>query len=125
MSAHPLRLREVFIRGLELQARLGVHAHEKAAPQRILIHVELQVEDEGAGIGPDDLGRVVDYERVVQAARDTVARGHMLLVETLAESIAAAALVDPRVVQARVRIEKPDAFPDIASVGVTIARSRS
>lgn len=125
MSAHPLRLREVFIRGLELQARLGVHAHEKAAPQRILIHVELQVEDDGPVIGPDDLGRVVDYERVVQAARDTVARGHMLLVETLAESIAAAALVDARVLQARVRIEKPDAFPDIASVGVTIARSRA
>lgn len=124
MSPHPLRLRQVFIRGLELQARLGVHAHEKAAPQRILVHVELAVEDEGSGIGADDLGRVVDYERVVQAARDTVARGHVLLVETLAESVAAAALVDPRVRHARVCIEKPDAFPDIASVGVTIERSR-
>jgi dihydroneopterin aldolase len=119
------RLRQVFIRGLELQARLGVHAHEKAAPQRILVHVELAVEDEGSGIGPDDLGRVVDYERVVQAARDTVARGHVLLVETLAESVATAALVDPRVRTARVCIEKPDAFPDIASVGVTIERSRN
>lgn len=127
MSAHPLRLRQVFIRGLELQAHLGVHAHEKAAAQRILVHVELAVEDESAavGVGPDDLSRVVDYERVVQAARDAVARGHVMLVETLAESVAAAALVDPRVRQARVCIEKPDAFPDIASVGVTIERSRN
>jgi dihydroneopterin aldolase len=126
MSDHPLRLRQVFIRGLELQAHLGVHAHEKAAPQRILVHVELAVEDESAaiGIGPDDLSRVVDYERIVQAARDAVARGHVMLVETLAETVAAAALVDPRVQLARVSIEKPDAFPDIASVGVTIERAR-
>ncbi len=126
MSAHPLRLRQVFIRGLQLQARLGVHAHEKAAPQRILLHVELAVEDESAavGIGPDDLARVVDYERVVDAARSAVARGHVMLVETLAETVAAAALVDPRVKLARVSIEKPDAFPDVASVGVTIERTR-
>lgn len=126
MSTHLLRLRQVFVRGLELRARLGVHAHEKAAPQRILVHVELAVEDESAavGIGPDDLARVVDYERVVQAARDAVARGHVMLVETLAETIAAAALVDPRVRLARVSIEKPDAFPDIQSVGVTIERTR-
>ncbi|MFL1461697.1 dihydroneopterin aldolase [Roseococcus sp. DSY-14] len=126
MSAHPLRLRQVFVRGLQLQARLGVHAHEKAAPQRILVHVELAVEDESAaiGIGPDDLARVVDYERVVEAARSAVARGHVMLVETLAETVAAAALVDPRVKLARVSIEKPDAFPDIASVGVTIERTR-
>ena len=126
MSAHPLRLRQVFVRGLQLQARLGVHAHEKAAPQRILVHVELAVEDESAaiGIGPDDLARVVDYERVVEAARSAVARGHVMLVETLAETVAAAALVDPRVKLARVSIEKPDAFPDVASVGVTIERTR-
>lgn len=126
MSAHPLRLRQVFVRGLQLQARLGVHAHEKAAPQRILVHVELAVEDESAaiGIGPDDLARVVDYERVVEAARSAVARGHVMLVETLAETVAAAALVDPRVKLARISIEKPDAFPDIASVGVTIERTR-
>ncbi|WP_207539096.1 dihydroneopterin aldolase [Sabulicella rubraurantiaca] len=126
MSTHPLRLRQVFVRGLELQARLGVHAHEKAAPQRILVHIELAVEDESAavGIGPDDLARVVDYDRVVQATREAVAQGHVMLVETLAETVAAAALVDPRVRLARVSIEKPDAFPDIASVGVTIERTR-
>ncbi|RYI79135.1 MAG: dihydroneopterin aldolase, partial [Acetobacteraceae bacterium] len=28
------RLRLVFVRGLALQARLGVYPHEKAAPQR-------------------------------------------------------------------------------------------
>jgi len=122
----PPRLRKVFIRGLELQARLGVHAHEKIGPQRIRVHVELDVVDESAavGIGPDALGRVVDYERVVHAAREAVALGHVLLVETLAETIASIALRDQRVRLARVTIEKPDAFADTDCVGVTIERGQ-
>ena len=121
------RTRLVFVRGLALQARLGVYAHEKAAPQRVVIAVELAVEDDSApaAIGTDDLRRVVDYERIVKAARAAAADGHTLLVETLAERVAVAALADPRVLRARVTVEKPDAFPDAATVGVTIERSRT
>jgi dihydroneopterin aldolase len=120
------RVRLVFLRGLALQARLGIHPHEKAAPQRIIIHVELAVEDDAApdGVGTDDLRRVVDYGQVVRAARATVAEGHTLLVETLAERIAVAGLADPRVLRARVTVEKPDAYPDVAAVGVTVERQR-
>jgi 7,8-dihydroneopterin aldolase/epimerase/oxygenase len=119
-------LRLVFVRGLEVLARLGVHPHEKAAPQRVIISVELAVRDEAApgGVGPDDLRRVVDYERVVKAARAEAGGGHTLLVETLAERIAAAALADQRVVRARVSVQKPDAFPDVTTVGVVVERIR-
>ncbi|WP_206933846.1 dihydroneopterin aldolase [Roseococcus thiosulfatophilus] len=119
------RLRRVFIRGLELQARLGVHAHEKVGPQRIVVHVELDVRDDGPDVGADDLARVVDYEQVVIAARQAVTGGHVLLVETLAEQMAALALRDARVLRARVSIEKPDAFSDVAAVGVTVERARA
>ncbi|WP_165838752.1 dihydroneopterin aldolase [Roseicella frigidaeris] len=121
------RLRLVFVQGLTLQARLGVYPHEKAAPQRVVIGIELAVEDDAApsAVGADDFRRVVDYERLVKAARAEAASGHLLLVETLAERIAQAALSDPRVLRARVRVEKPDAFPDAASVGVVIERTRA
>lgn len=120
------RVRLVFVRGLALQARLGVHPHEKAAPQRVVIHIELAVEDDAApdGVGADDLRRVVDYGQVVRAARAAVAEGHTLLVETLAERIAAAGLADPRVLRSRVTVEKPDAYADVAAVGVTVERQR-
>jgi len=120
------RRRVVFVRGLELMARLGIHPHEKAAPQRILLGVELVVLDEAApaAVGPDDFRRVVDYQRLVEIARATVATGHVLLVETLAERVALAALEDHRVERARVTVEKPDAFPDVASVGVVVERRR-
>jgi len=119
-------LRLVFVRGLALTARLGVHPHEKAAPQRVVIGIELAVADESApaGTGADDFRRVVDYERVVKAARAVAAAGHTLLVETLAERIAEEALKDARVHRARVMVEKPDAFEDAAGVGVVIERKR-
>ena len=121
-------LRVVFVRGLELRALLGVHPHEKAAPQRVVVGVELLVRDEAApsGVGEDDLRRTVDYSAVVRAARAIAAEGHTLLVETLAERLALAALaVDPRVVRARVTLEKPDAFAEAASVGVSVERTRA
>lgn len=124
-SAAGLRL--VFVRGLEVMASLGVHAHERKAPQRVVIGVELAVLDDAQaeGVGRDDLRRVVDYQHIVQAARDAALAGHVYLVETLAERIAMAALQDPRVRRARVSIEKPEAFQDVASVGVVVERARA
>ena len=52
-----------------------------------------------------------------------VARGHVMLVETLAERIAALLLEHPRVVRAKVRLEKLDLGP--GAVGVTIERERA
>ena len=118
------RRRVVFVRGLELVARLGIHPHEKAGPQRIVLGLELLVRDEAAPdeVGPDDFRRVVDYQRLVELARAVVADGHVLLVETLAERLAAAALQDARVERVRVTVEKPDAFSDVAAVGVVVER---
>jgi dihydroneopterin aldolase len=90
------RLRLAFVRGLTLQALLGVHPREKATLQRAVVGVELAVEDDAAptGVKPDELRRVVDYEGVVRAARAEASGGHTLLVETLAERIALAGIVN-------------------------------
>jgi len=120
------RLRQVFVRDLRLRALLGIHAHEKLAPQRVVVGIDMLVEDDAApsGIGADRLSRVTDYERVVLAARAVAGDGHTYLAETLAERIAMAVLSDPRVRRCRVRVEKPDAFPDAAAVGVEVERQR-
>lgn len=126
-----LGLRHVFVRGLTLEASIGVHGHERLARQPVRIGIELAVEDDGARpmsrapVGRDDLARVVDYERVAAVTRAIVAEGHVMLVETLAERIAEACLSDHRVRIVRVTVEKPEALPDAHSVGVTIERRRA
>jgi dihydroneopterin aldolase len=112
----------VFIRNLELLAHIGVHGHEQGKPQPVRINVDLGVR-EGSD-AEDKLARVVDYEAVTAKIRAIVARGHINLAETLAARIAQAAFEDPRVVSARVRVEKLHALPGAESGGVEIERVR-
>jgi dihydroneopterin aldolase len=117
------RLRHVFVRDLDLMASIGIYATEKVKPQRIIVNIDLSVQ-EGQGPNDDDIGHVVSYEIVVKKVESILAEGHINLVETLCEKIAAACLKDRRVMAARVRVEKPDIIPNAKSVGVEIERTR-
>lgn len=117
------RLRHVFVRDLEVMATLGIHEHEKLKAQRIIVNIDLSVK-EGEGPMVDDIKNVVSYEIVVKKVEAIIARGHVNLVETLAELFAEACLKDKRVVAARVRIEKPDIIKNARSVGIEIERLR-
>ena len=129
--------RHVFLRDMVLSASVGVHEFEHAARQRVRINVDLAVDEQApsAGVtraaasrpvvGADQLSRVVDYEQIANGVRAIVAAGHVRLIETLAERIAEACLMDARVRLARVRVEKLDIFPDTTSVGVEIERRAS
>jgi 7,8-dihydroneopterin aldolase/epimerase/oxygenase len=115
------RLRHVFVRDLELMALIGIYDHEKVKPQRVVVNIDLSVKE---GSGDDDISHVVSYEIVVKKAEAIIAEGHINLVETLCERIAASCLTDKRVMAARVRVEKPDIIPNARSVGVEIERAR-
>ena len=117
------RIRHVFLRDMLLEASIGWYAHEHGAPQRIRVNVDLAV-DEGPDDGADTLDRVVSYEVVANSVRRIVGAGHVKLVETLAERIAASCLEDRRVRLARVQVEKLDVFPDAAAAGVVVERAR-
>ena len=115
-------LRHVFLRNLVMEASIGVYPHEHARVQRVRINVDLGTRDDGAG--PDALACVVDYEAVAKRVRAIVSAGHVRLVETLAERIAASCLGDERVILARIRVEKLDVFADAEAAGVEIERRR-
>ena len=123
VASSAARMRHVFVRDLELKALIGIYDHEKVEPQSIVVNIDLSVH-EGEGPQNDDIGHVVSYEIVVKKVEAIIAEGHINLVETLCEKIAAACLRDRRVVAARVRVEKPDIIPNARSVGVEIERSR-
>ncbi len=114
-------LRHVFVRDLVIPCVIGVHAHEKDRTQRVRINVDLGV-TESEQPHHDRLANVVCYEDIVTRIRGIVADGHINLVETLAERIAAVCLQDAACRSARVRVEKLDVFADAVSVGVEIER---
>lgn len=115
------RIYHIFVRDLTLPCSIGIHAHEREAQQRVRINIDLAVREADEPLN-DDFKRVVNYEKIADRVRRIIARGHVQLVETLAEAIAAACLEHERVRTARVRIEKLDILADASSVGVEIER---
>lgn len=102
-----------FVRDLVTDALIGVYAHERIKSQRVRLNLDLDLV--APGVTGEDMAAVV---------KGLVSQGHVTLIETLAERIADRCLEDDRVRTARVRVEKLDVFPDAASVGVEIERSR-
>ena len=111
----------VFVRDLEVEATVGVHDHEKLAPQPLRVSIDLTVR-ELPGVRSDSLHEVVCYEDIVRKVQDICEQGHVNLIETLAERIATSCLEDRRIHAVRVHIEKPEAFEECASVGIEIER---
>jgi dihydroneopterin aldolase len=112
---------KIFVRALSLYAHIGVYDHEHGRGQPLVIDAELDV-----AIGePERLAETINYETIARTARDVAAAGHIGLVETFAWRLATALLDDPRVLQTRVRVEKPNALaPDALAAGVEITLAR-
>lgn len=113
-------VRHIFVHDLVLKCQIGVHPHERGGVQRVRINVDLAVEDDRPI--EDNIRNVVSYEDIVGAVKRLVTGDHINLVETLAERIAEALLIDRRVLRARVRVEKLDVYPESSGVGVELER---
>lgn len=110
----------VFVRGLRLEAGIGIHDHEIGRLQTLVIDVALD-------LGPQTVARLADtvnYETIAQAARDIAAEGHVGLVESFAEHLAMACLADDRVRRVTVRIEKPGALDGAEAPGCEVVFAR-
>jgi dihydroneopterin aldolase len=114
-------LDRVFMHDLVLDVEIGVYTHEKGVTQRVRFSVDVDLLPPAQALD-DDIGRAFDYDFIVDGIKSIVARGHVSLVETLAEEVARHCLAHPRAARVGVRIEKLDKEP--GAVGVEIARDK-
>lgn len=123
-AAHPKPARRVFVTNLEMIASVGVFEIEHRYEQRVVVSLDLNVDDTYDGKS-ERLSDVVDYSELARATEAITHSGHFKLIETLAERIAEMALKDQRIRDIRVRIEKPDIMPGCRTVGIEITRYRT
>ena len=111
----------LLIEDLELTMQIGVSDAERAAPQRVLVTLEVEV----AARQPehDRVEEVVDYGTIIERIR-TLSGGEVRLLETLAATIAAMSLADPRVAAVTVTLRKPDLMADAGAVGIVASYRR-
>ena len=112
---------KVFVRGLTVEAEIGVWTEEVGRRQSLIIDVEMEI----APSSWRKLTDTVNYERVVAHALAIANSGHIGLVEAFAQRLADACLAESGVQNVRVRVEKPGALvPHALTAGVEIVQSR-
>lgn len=115
--------RRIFLRGLSVMADIGIHDFEKAAPQPLLINVDLWVKIPDADPG-DDIANVLDYDFVRDGVVGLVKGRRFNLQETLVHAILDLCLTRPQVLMARVSSAKTDVYADCAEAGYEATRRR-
>jgi 7,8-dihydroneopterin aldolase/epimerase/oxygenase len=111
-----LTSREIFVRGLKVEAAIGIYDHEHGRSQPLIIDALIDLETHPI----HGLKDTLNYEQVGQMARDLIARGHIKLVETLAEELGEALSKLDYVTAVEVRISKPEALNDAEAAGVCV-----
>ncbi len=112
----PEPVRRIFLKNYRAHMFLGVHAHEKAKKQLVVINVDLYF-DATIPSHDDQIKSVVDYDFLRTEIERISQQRHFNLQETLCEEILAICLGKQGVLAARISTEKPEAYPDCDAVG--------
>lgn len=113
---------KLLVKNLTVPCRIGIHQHERLAPQKIRVSVELLCLI-SADLN-DDYDKTICYADLIMRIKSVIGKSHFNLVETIAEQIAQDCLQIEAAREALVRIEKLDQFKDAESVGVEVRREK-
>ena len=113
----------IFIRNMTFDTIIGVLPEERTTRQPIRIDLEVGVDIRPAAASKN-LTDTLDYASLAAEVRAFTIAAECLLVETLAEEIAALALTRPQAQNVLVEINKPNALAEADGVGVRIYRTR-
>ncbi|HEX6661350.1 MAG TPA: dihydroneopterin aldolase [Sphingomicrobium sp.] len=115
-----IRSARILLESLEVQADIGFHDFEVGTPQRLLVSIEIWLDD----VTPppdDDPSRAWNYDFLRSEVEEIASERRYNLQETLANAVFERIAAFRGVKDVRVRTSKPDVYPDAAGVGVEIA----
>ena len=115
-----VRSARILLESLAVQADIGFHEFEVGAPQRLLVSVEIWLDDVGMPQG-DDPAHAWNYDFLRTEVEEIASERRYNLQETLAHAVFERIAAFRGVKAVRVRTSKPDVYPDAHGVGVEIA----
>jgi len=114
------KTRKIVLEGYQLDVDIGFHDFEIGAPQRLLVTVEVWVDEASFAAGDDEAG-AWDYD-FLRTEIGALAEGRRFnLQETFAREIYELIAARRGVTALRVATSKPDIYADCAGVGVELA----
>jgi dihydroneopterin aldolase len=118
-----VRSQRILLESLEVQTDIGFHEFEVGAPQRLLVTVEIWLDD-AAAPAQDDPRHAWNYDLLRTQVEEIAASRRFNLQETLAHAVFERLAAAQGVRELRVRTSKPDIYPEAHGVGVEIASFR-
>ena len=118
-----VRSARILLESLEVQTDIGFHEFEVGAPQRLLVTVEIWLEDSTVP-ADDDPEQAWNYDFLRREVEEIASSRRFNLQETLAHAIFDRLAAFRGVRALRVRTSKPDIYPEAHGVGVEIASFR-
>lgn len=113
----------IFLRGIRVEALIGVYEHERHAPQPLIIDLELGLAHSRC-CASDELRDAVDYGQVLAAVRRLAQVNRAVLLEAFAHNVADALFAGFELSTVAISVSKPAIFDAADSVGVSIRRRR-
>lgn len=111
----------VYIKQLEIETVIGVFDWERKIRQKVCLDLELATDIRKAGES-DDLKDTLDYKAISKRLVEFVENSEFLLIEALAEHIAAILREEFNIPWLRLSLGKPGAISGSRDVGVIIER---
>ena len=114
------KTRKIVLEDYELKIDIGFHEFEIGNPQRLLVTVELWV-DEASFAAGDEADSAWNYDFLRNSIAELASGRRFNLQETLVREIYELVAARSGVTALRVSSRKPDIYPDCAGVGVELA----
>jgi dihydroneopterin aldolase len=114
------RTRKIVLEDYCLSADIGFHDFEVGSPQRLLVTVEVWIDDPSFAAS-DESGEAWDYDFLRTEIGALAASRRFNLQETLVRAIYDLVAARRGVTGLRVASRKPDIYPDCAGVGVELS----
>lgn len=113
----------VFVEGLAIETVIGIYDWEREVRQRVLLDLEMAT-DIRLAAASEDIENTLNYKSVCDRLVAFVEESEFLLVETLAEEVAALVMHEFPVPWLRLKVTKPTAIASARGVGVQIERGQ-
>ena len=115
-----VRSARILLEGLAVQADIGFHEFEIGSPQRLLVTVEIWLDDVAAPSDDNPAG-AWNYDFLRSQVVEVAAARRYNLQETLAHALFDRIAAIRGVSDLRIRTSKPDVYAEAAGVGIEIA----
>jgi len=114
----------IFIRGLRLEAQIGIYRRERTTTQPVEVDLEIALPGDRV-FTSGKVSDTIDYARVADRLGQVAATTRFGLVEEMAQAFANLILAEFAAPRVKVTISKLGILRDTSRVGISIERSRA